>query len=80
MGVKRIPISAAKRVAEEYGQSQVVLVTFDKSTGFTHVVTYGVTVEDCAQAAQGGNLVKRALGWPEALCNAKPARVRAKEG
>jgi hypothetical protein len=72
----RIPIIAAKRIADEYGQNQVVLVTFDKSDGTTHVVTYGKSVEECAQAAQGGNFVKRALGWPESLCNAKSARAR----
>lgn len=70
--VERIPIVAAKRIADDYGQRQVVLVTWDGST--THVVTYGRTVEECGQAAQGGNFVKRALGWPETLCNDVPAR------
>lgn len=71
----RIPISAAKEIADRYGQNQVVVVTFDKSTGLTHVVTYGKSVEECTQAAEGGNFVKRALGWPESLCNAKPKRT-----
>lgn len=70
MPAKRIPVAAAKRVAEDYGQRQVVIVTWDGET--THVVTYGATVADCAQAAEGGNFVKRALGWPERLCNARP--------
>jgi len=72
---RRIPIEAAKDIADKYGQNQVVIVTFDKSTGLTHVVTYGKSVEECAEAAQGGNFVKRALGWPESLCNAKPKRA-----
>lgn len=73
---KRIPISAAKRIADEYGQSHVVIVTFDKDAGGTaHVVTYGRTVEECAQAALGGNFVKKALGWPESACHAVPARA-----
>jgi hypothetical protein len=80
MGAKRIPIAVARMVARDYGQSQVILVTFDRSTGLTHVVTFGETVEECAQAAQGGNLVKHALGWPESLCNDKPARARRRAG
>jgi hypothetical protein len=77
---KRIPISAAKRIADDYGQSQVVIITFDKDAGgITHVVTYGRTVEECAQAALGGNFVKKALGWPEAECRAVPARARGRK-
>lgn len=76
MGIDKIPISAAKTIADEYGQSQVVVVTFDKETGLTHVITYGKSNEECAQAAIGGNFVKRALGWPESLCNAKPERLK----
>lgn len=70
MPVNRIPVAAAKRVADEFGQRQVVMVCWDGET--THVVTYGATVAECAQAAEGGNFVKRALGWPERLCNARP--------
>ena len=70
----RIPIAAARRIAEEYGQQQVILVTWDGAN--THVVTYGTTLEACDQAAQGGNRVKRSLGWPEDLCQDTPARVR----
>ena len=73
----RIPVVAAKRLAEEYQQRQVILVTWDGSK--THVVTYGRTIPECEQAAKGGNRVKRALGWPESLCNDVPARVRREE-
>lgn len=65
-------ISAAKAVAEQYGQDQVIMLTWDKSTGLHHVVTYGKTKVDCRQAAEGGNKLKRALGWPEELCQVKP--------
>ena len=68
-----IPI-AAKRIAKEFGQRQVILGTWDGSTA--RVVTYGQTVAECDQAAQGGDRVKAALGWPEALCDDKSARVR----
>ena len=76
MSSKRIPIAAARRIAEEHGQQQVIIVTWDASSGTTHVVTYGTTLLACEQAAIGGNRVKAALGWPETLCNAVPARVR----
>lgn len=76
MSVKRIPISAAKEIADKYEQNQVIIVTFDKSENRTHVVTYGKTIEECKQAAQGGNFVKKALGWPDSLCHDKPTRSK----
>lgn len=48
--VKRMPIAAAKAVAEKYGMRQVVLLAWDGETA--HAVTYGVTKADCASAAQ----------------------------
>ncbi len=74
--VIHIPIEAAKRIADEYDQNQVIIVTFDKQTGETHVVTYGRTIEECKQAAQGGNFVKKALGWPDSICHAVPERAK----
>jgi len=75
---KRIPISAASAIGDQYPDlSQVILVAWDGK--LTHVVTWGRTTENCAQAAEGGNLVKRALGWPENLCNEKPSRVKTLE-
>jgi hypothetical protein len=53
---------------------QVIIVAWDGER--THVVTYGKSVEDCDQAALGGDKIKKALGWPEALMNALPSRVR----
>lgn len=69
-----IPISAARDIAEEYGKQQVIIVTWDAVHGLTHVTTYGDTVEACVQAAEGGNRVKAALGWPPEECQAKPRR------
>jgi hypothetical protein len=74
--IKRIPITTVKEISKRFSQDQVVLVTWDKANNRTHVVTYGRTTEDCAQAAQGGNFVKKALGWPDELCHAEPARIR----
>lgn len=69
----KIPIAAAKTVANEYACRQVILMAWDGE--HTHCVTYGKTVEDCDQAAQGGNRIKAALGWPESLM-AEPSRVK----
>jgi len=68
-----VPISAAKQIASDFGKDQVIIVCWDKEHGRTHVTTYGKTAEECEQAAQGGNLVKKALGWPDEMCHAKPA-------
>lgn len=75
----RIPIARAKSIAEQHDLDQVIVVAWDAKAGMTHVVTYGKTLADCEQAAKGGNLVKRALGWPESQCNAKPSRVRKRD-
>ncbi len=75
MPKKRIPIAAAKRIASDHGMDQVILLAWSRETGDTHVVTYGRTLQDCVQAADGGNRLKRELGWPEELCNAQPSRA-----
>lgn len=74
----RIPIATAKAIAKQYDQDQVIIVTWSKVKGLTTVVTYGKTVLDCEQAAAGGNMVKKALGWPDDKCQAVPRRVRQK--
>ncbi len=82
--MKRIPIRVAKRLAEELGQSTVVIVAWEGEssptpTGRSHVVTYGRTVQDCEWAANLGNQIKRKiLGLPEEQCQVSP--VRAKRG
>ena len=59
---KRIPINAAKAIADKYDQHQVIILTWDKANGLTHVVTYGVTVKDCQQAALGAEKLRVVLG------------------
>ena len=73
---KQIPIRAAARIAKEFDKDQVFILTWDKAYGRTHVTTYGKTIEDCKQAAEGGNELKRNLGWPEELCKAAPPRAK----
>ena len=75
---KSIPIKVAKDIAKAYDKDQVIIVTWDKAHCKTHVTTFGVTLKDCEEAAQGGNFVKAALGWPEEECQAVPARVKRK--
>lgn len=76
---KRIPIADATKIGEQYGYSQVIIVAWDSKTDTTSVTTWGKTLNDCSNAAEGGNFVKKALGWPNEMTQAKPARVRAKE-
>jgi hypothetical protein len=71
---RRIPIRALRKLAKEQGLRQVILLAWDGAR--TQVVTYGETVEDCDQAAQGGERMKAAMGWPETL-NALPSRVKS---
>lgn len=73
---KRVPISAASNIGKEYGYSQVIITSFDKQTGTTSVCTWGETANDCAQAAEGGNFVKKALNWPPEKCDDQPSRVK----
>lgn len=68
-----IPFEAARDFAEKHDCRMVVVVAWDGEQ--THVVTYGVSEEECDRAAEGGNSVKRALGWPESLCQSEPSRV-----
>lgn len=76
---KRIPITDAKKIGQNHGYSQVIIVAWDDVTGTTSVCTWGSTLKQCDQAAQGGNFVKKALGWPDDKCQDKPARVKNKE-
>lgn len=73
---KRIPINWAKKIAEDLGYSQVIIHGYDKETGVQCVTTFGKSIEDCKNAAEGGNAIKRLLKWPEELCNAKPKRIK----
>lgn len=56
---KRIPIAEARRVAAAQGCKQVVLLAWDGER--VHIVTYGVTKEDCRQAADAGKTLNQWL-------------------
>lgn len=69
---ERLPIQDAKEIAKRRGLRQVILLAWDGER--SHVVTYGDSVEDCDQAAQGGEKMKKVMGWPE--WEAFPSRVK----
>lgn len=69
---ERLPIQDAKELAHRHGLQQVILLAWDGER--THCVTYGKSVEDCDQAAQGGEKVKKVMGWPN--WEAQPSRVK----
>ena len=83
--MSKIPIAAAKRIAQEYGIDQVVILGRvpesepGKGDGCEYVTTYGRTIVHCDIAARMGNKLKQILGWPPDKCNDKPARIRRKE-
>ena len=52
--LEKLPIEVAEGIARRWGQSQVVVVTFDKTRVTTHVVTFGKSLEESVQAAEGG--------------------------
>lgn len=72
--MKDIPPEQLERFARDQGLSQAILVGWSPD-GTTHVVTWGDSLTDSAQAAQGGNFVKKAVGFPECLCMALSPRV-----
>ena len=45
-----------------------------------NVLLHGANhLDDCDNAAQGGNAIKKLLGWPEELCNAVPNRTKKRK-
>lgn len=66
--MKRIPISAAKLIADQYGYDQAIVIArrigeAPKPFG-EHVTTYGVSKIHRAVAAQVGNFLKeKVMGW-----------------
>lgn len=60
--MKRIPIAAAKRIADEYGYDQVVVYARKVNEG-EHMTTYGVSTLHCSIAARIGATLKKFMGW-----------------
>lgn len=68
----RIPIKDLKEFAKAQGLTHAILFAFDGER--QHVVTHGSNDNECSQAADFGNELKEALGWPESL-QAQPSTV-----
>lgn len=65
---RNVPISAAKRIAEDYGYDQIVIIArrVGEEDGLEAVTTYGRNREHCDVAAKMGKFLKhRVMGWPE---------------
>ena len=67
--IKPIPISAAAKIANDYGYDQVII--YARRTGEPpapvgeHMTTYGVNKTHCGAAARIGNFLKhKIMGWP----------------
>jgi hypothetical protein len=63
---RAIPITAAKRIAKDYGWDQVIIYArrCDDKNG-EHITTYGINREHCSAAAKIGAWLKKVAGWPE---------------
>lgn len=66
--MRSIPTSAARRIAEQYGYDQVVIIA--RKVGAApdphgeHITSYGVSKEHCDSAAKQVAALKRFMGWP----------------
>ena len=70
--MKSIPISTAHYLSQKFEYPEIIIFAYDPKTGKQHITTYGKTESQCLDAAQAGNFLKKALGWPEDECNAQP--------
>jgi hypothetical protein len=63
--VTRIPVAAARRIADQYGYDQVVILARKVGeAGGEHLTTYGASRAHCAVAARIGDYLKTAvMGW-----------------
>jgi len=67
--MKRIPIKAAKEVAEKYGYDQVIIIARKVGEAHEahgeHCTTYGIDRKHCDAAARIGDFLKhKVMGWP----------------
>ncbi len=68
-----IPIATVKAWREQIGATHLVVFAIGKN-GTQHVATHGKTEQNAKEAADAGNKLKTALGWPNNLCNEKPLK------
>lgn len=68
--MKPIPISAARRIADDYGYHQVIIIARrvgdEPAPHGEHVTTYGVNKQHCGIAAHIGDFIKhKIMGWAQ---------------
>jgi hypothetical protein len=74
--MKKVPIKSVRNIGKEFGFDQVIVLSFSRKDGVTNVATWGKTTNDCDEAAQGGNYIKKEiLNWPDNYCQTEPNRV-----
>jgi hypothetical protein len=62
-----VTINEAKGIAQSHGLQQIVVWTWADGGHGQHVTTWGEPYAHSARAAEAGNAVKAAAGWPEEL-------------
>lgn len=80
--MKEIPISAARKIAEDYGYDQVVIIARrvgeEPDPCGEHVTTYGVDKDNCNVAARIGNFLKyQIMGWEPVPDRSRDRAVQA---
>lgn len=73
-GYRPIEIEKARQLAIAHGLEQIVVWSFRTGHG-QHVTTWGEPVRHSALAAEAGNHVRRAAGWPPEKCQDLPASL-----
>lgn len=71
----RLPIKALKELAIKYNFSHIIVFARESGCYQNYIATYGGSIEQCSQAADFGNKMKKALKWPESL-QIQPSRVK----
>ena len=72
--MKKIPVKAAKAIAEKYGYHQVVVIArCVGDNGGEHVTTYGTSRTHCDIAARIGDFLKfKVMGWLRTVTPEEP--------
>lgn len=78
--MKPIPISAAERIAKDYGYDQVIIIA--RKVGDApdphgeHCTTYGINKAHCEVAARAGDFLKyKVMGWATDGATDDPLRI-----
>jgi hypothetical protein len=72
-----IPYVELQRLAETYNLSHIIMLAHSPEPYQDHIVTYGQSIKEADQAAEFGNTLKSALGWPDSL-HAQSAKATAR--